>query len=239
MKNRKSGFTIIEVVLVLAIAGLIFLMVFVALPALQRTQRDAQRKQDMSRLFDSVDQARTIPFQKVGGDASQQGAGQGIDSAQDAAHSSGPVRDSSTGTFLAMGRYVACAVPSGLMLVDAVRAMERVLYERFLASFSREAAASQAIMFPVEVTVGAENVPVLEDNEALLRRAGFDIAPFGSGSVVVNALPCGLSEDRMSVSAMVYELLTALLDEHASIAGEIYGPLAEKMLLSLAVKLLM
>ena len=34
--NSKKGFTIIEVVLVLAIAGLIFLMVFVALPALQR-----------------------------------------------------------------------------------------------------------------------------------------------------------------------------------------------------------
>lgn len=45
-----KGFTIIEVVLVLAIAGLIFLMVFIALPALQRGQRDAQRKQDLSRI---------------------------------------------------------------------------------------------------------------------------------------------------------------------------------------------
>ena len=44
--NSKKGFTIIEVVLVLAIAGLIFLMVFVALPALQRSQRDTQRRQD-------------------------------------------------------------------------------------------------------------------------------------------------------------------------------------------------
>ena len=32
--QTKKGFTIIEVVLVLAIAGLIFLMVFIALPAL-------------------------------------------------------------------------------------------------------------------------------------------------------------------------------------------------------------
>jgi prepilin-type N-terminal cleavage/methylation domain-containing protein len=48
--NSKSGFTIIEVVLVLAIAGLIFLMVFIALPALQRGQRDAQRKQDLTRV---------------------------------------------------------------------------------------------------------------------------------------------------------------------------------------------
>jgi prepilin-type N-terminal cleavage/methylation domain-containing protein len=49
-KTGKHGFTIIEVVLVLAIAGLIFLMVFIALPALQRNQRDTQRKNDMGRL---------------------------------------------------------------------------------------------------------------------------------------------------------------------------------------------
>lgn len=51
LKNHsksKSGFTIIEVVLVLAIAGLIFLMVFLALPALQRSQRDTQRRDDLS-----------------------------------------------------------------------------------------------------------------------------------------------------------------------------------------------
>lgn len=48
-KNKQKGFTIIEVVLVLAIAALIFLMVFIALPALQRNQRDTQRKNDVNR----------------------------------------------------------------------------------------------------------------------------------------------------------------------------------------------
>ena len=50
-KNSKKGFTIIEVVLVLAIAGLIFLMVFIALPALQRSQRNTRRRQDMARIL--------------------------------------------------------------------------------------------------------------------------------------------------------------------------------------------
>lgn len=49
-QQKTKGFTIIEVVLVLAIAGLIFLMVFLALPALQRSQRDTQRKDDLSRF---------------------------------------------------------------------------------------------------------------------------------------------------------------------------------------------
>lgn len=53
IKNKK-GFTIIEVVLVLAIAGLIFLMVFVALPALQRSQRDTQRRQDYADLASAI-----------------------------------------------------------------------------------------------------------------------------------------------------------------------------------------
>lgn len=52
--KSKRGFTIIEVVLVLAIAGLIFLMVFIALPALQRSQRDTQRRNDYSMLSTAV-----------------------------------------------------------------------------------------------------------------------------------------------------------------------------------------
>lgn len=56
IKKQKTGFTIIEVVLVLAIAGLIFLMVFVALPALQRSQRDTQRRDDMARFSSQLSQ---------------------------------------------------------------------------------------------------------------------------------------------------------------------------------------
>ena len=53
-KIDKPAFTIIEVVLVLAIAGLIFLMVFIALHTLQRNQRDTQRKNDLNRALTAV-----------------------------------------------------------------------------------------------------------------------------------------------------------------------------------------
>jgi prepilin-type N-terminal cleavage/methylation domain-containing protein len=54
LRNKTKGFTIIEVVLVLAIAGLIFLIVFLALPALQRQQRDTQRRSDIGRALAAV-----------------------------------------------------------------------------------------------------------------------------------------------------------------------------------------
>lgn len=57
--QKTKGFTIIEVVLVLAIAGLIFLMVFIALPALQRNQRDTQRRNDLSRVQTAIQSYQT------------------------------------------------------------------------------------------------------------------------------------------------------------------------------------
>ena len=54
--NTERGFTIIEVVLVLAIAGLIFLMVFIALPNMQSSQRNTQRRNDYSSLSTQVTQ---------------------------------------------------------------------------------------------------------------------------------------------------------------------------------------
>lgn len=63
--KSKKGFTIIEVVLVLAIAGLIFLMVFIALPALQRSQRDTQRRDDMARFISQLSQRQANNSGKV------------------------------------------------------------------------------------------------------------------------------------------------------------------------------
>ncbi len=53
--RKETGFTIIEVVLVLAIAGLIFLVVFLALPQLQRSQRDSQRRSDAGRYLSALE----------------------------------------------------------------------------------------------------------------------------------------------------------------------------------------
>lgn len=53
-KPNSKGFTIIEVMIVLAIAALILLIVLLAVPALQRSSRNTQRKNDISALAASV-----------------------------------------------------------------------------------------------------------------------------------------------------------------------------------------
>ena len=59
VQKKEKGFTIIEVVLVLAIAALIFLMIFVALPALQRNQANGARKNDVGVIVSALGTFRT------------------------------------------------------------------------------------------------------------------------------------------------------------------------------------
>jgi len=48
--KKQEGFTLIEIVLVLAIAALIILMVFLALSGANKARRDTQRKQALSAM---------------------------------------------------------------------------------------------------------------------------------------------------------------------------------------------
>lgn len=53
-KSRSEGFTIIEVMIVLAIAALILLIVLLAVPALQRNSRNTAIKSDASAITAAV-----------------------------------------------------------------------------------------------------------------------------------------------------------------------------------------
>lgn len=51
LQTNQKGFTIIEVMIVLVIAAVILLIVFLAVPALQRNSRNTQRKNDVANLL--------------------------------------------------------------------------------------------------------------------------------------------------------------------------------------------
>src|SRR5436189_525213 len=58
--NRKpTGFTIIEVMIVLAIAALILLIVFLAVPALQRNSRNTQYRSEAARILGGANEFTT------------------------------------------------------------------------------------------------------------------------------------------------------------------------------------
>lgn len=128
-------------------------------------------------------------------------------------------------------KYIVTNSKSGLLVVNARRAMERILYDRFISGRRDEDADhfSQTLLFPVSVRIGVENVPVVEANSEVLKGFGFDIAPFGSDSVVVNAIPAGYSSEEGHVETMVGDLLLLLQDNHSIISELVRSDMAGKL----------
>ena len=55
VKKLTSGFTLIEIILVLAIAGMILAMILMAVPQTEQTRRDTSRKADLARLQQQIE----------------------------------------------------------------------------------------------------------------------------------------------------------------------------------------
>ena len=115
---------------------------------------------------------------------------------------------------LLQGRYIVTTSRSGLMVIHIARAMERILYERFLKALSGNAHVTQTALFPVTVQVGVENMCLFQEHAQMLSGLGFDITPFGMDTIVVNGVPEGFSAEAGKVQAMVSDLLFVLAEDH-------------------------
>jgi DNA mismatch repair protein MutL len=93
---------------------------------------------------------------------------------------------------LIQGSMLATTVKSGLMLIHIRRAQERIWYERLLAEWNSQDTPSQQVLFPISYELSPQDAILLREVLADLARIGFDIAPFGQNTFVVQGIPSGL-----------------------------------------------
>jgi DNA mismatch repair protein MutL len=127
------------------------------------------------------------------------------------------------------GKYILTSSRSGLMVINIQRAMERIMYDRFLGALSQNGHVTQTTLFPVSVYVGVENMCLFEEHSNMLAALGFDIAPFGMDTIVVNGVPEGYSAEAGKVQSMVSDLLLVLSED--------YSALPEMMTANMAARL--
>ena len=118
---------------------------------------------------------------------------------------------------LVQDKYILTNSRSGLMAIHIGRAMERILYDRFLKAFANNVHVTQTSLFPVTVQIGVENMCLFEEHSQLLSSLGFDIAPFGNDTIVVNGVPEGFSAEAGKVQVMVSDLLLILAEDHTAL----------------------
>ena len=90
------------------------------------------------------------------------------------------------------GALLVTTVKSGLLLVHLRRARERIWYERLEAQWQGGDTPSQRLLFPISLELPPADAPLLSEALHDLKRLGFDIAPFGASTFVIQGLPPGL-----------------------------------------------
>ena len=126
-------------------------------------------------------------------------------------------------------RYILTSARSGLMIINIQRAMERIMYDRFLDALSKNSHATQAALFPVTVQVGVENMCLFEEHSSMLVSLGFDIAPFGNDTIVVNGVPEGYSVEAGKVQTMIGDLLLVLSEDYSALPQMMTANLAARL----------
>ena len=130
---------------------------------------------------------------------------------------------------MVQGKYIVSTSRSGLMIINAPRAMERILYDRFTEALSKNAHLTQTALFPVTVQVGVENMCLFQEHAQMLASLGFDIAPFGPDTIVVNGVPEGYSAEAGKVHAMISDLLLVLAEDHSALPEMMVSNMASRL----------
>ncbi len=128
------------------------------------------------------------------------------------------LRSGSGNMLLIHGDYLATTVKSGLMLIHIRRAQERIWYERILEQWNNQDAPSQKVLFPVSYQLPPQDALLLSEVLPDLARIGFDLAPFGQHTFVVQGVPAGMpvGDERN----MIDEVVEHLKHESGNIAAQ-------------------
>ena len=94
--------------------------------------------------------------------------------------------------FQLQGKYIVAVTGEGLLLIDQQRAHERIMYEHYKKS-AQHPIHSQQELFPQTIELSPADMLLLKDLNDDLKNLGFDIAPFGKDTVVVQGVPADLS----------------------------------------------
>lgn len=100
-------------------------------------------------------------------------------------------------SYLFKNPYIFTPTKTGLMLIHAKRAYERIVYDTMMTEFVSTPIASQTLLFPIEKEISSREKEIWSENITLLERLGF------KGTVVdsdlhVAAIPNVLQEEAIN-----------------------------------------
>lgn len=102
------------------------------------------------------------------------------------------------GVFQLGRKFILTRIKSGLLLIDQQRAHQRVLYEQLLQNLSRREPASQALLFPLQLSFNPAEMHILRSMEEALAGLGFRFSEAAEGGLELTGLPVLVPENEVA-----------------------------------------
>jgi DNA mismatch repair protein MutL len=128
--------------------------------------------------------------------------------------------------------YMLCEQENGLYMIDQHAAHERILYEQLRKRFDNQ--ATTHLLFPEIITVGTNQICMIEPYLSLFQECGIGIELFGSNQLKVHATPVYLK--NVPIADIIHETIGWLHEYEKLDAQELKKTLIEKIHAQMACK---
>lgn len=106
--------------------------------------------------------------------------------------------------------YIIAEGEDCIYLIDQHAAQERVNYEKFMKGLTSDTISTQVLLKPIVLELEPKQHTLVMDNLEVLKKIGFEVADFGTGSVIVKSFPIIIpKQDRQLVLDIIDELESA------------------------------
>lgn len=142
--------------------------------------------------------------------------------------------ETSTSTYQVHKKYIVSAIKSGMLVINQKRAHQRILYEQFLTNITIQKAASQQLLFPLELYFSSDEMQLLKELQHTLENTGFVFDTFKADAIQISGLPVLMKESE--VSMVLESLISNLQNEVPESSFSQSDTIAKSMAKSLAIK---
>ncbi len=141
---------------------------------------------------------------------------------------------SSAKTYQIHKKYIVSSIKSGVVYINQNLAHQRILYEEFLENITVKEAASQQLLFPLEISFNTSDIELIKEIKEDLESIGFLFDKILTDTIVVKGIPITITESQITI--IIEQLLEDIKNDIPDTSFSQLDIMSKSLAKSLAIK---
>ncbi|WP_196893404.1 DNA mismatch repair endonuclease MutL [Aureivirga marina] len=131
-------------------------------------------------------------------------------------------------------KYIVSTIKSGVVFINQQLAHQRILYEEYLENITVKEAASQQLLFPLDVVFTKTDITLIKEIQLDLENIGFVFENISEDTITVSGIPTSITESQVLI--IIEQLLEDIKNEVPETSFSQLDIMAKSLAKSLAIK---